>query len=58
MKKLPKTLIRPDDKERFTLNKDGETYSLEFMKKEFPKSLRCKYSFEVLKSHGFYEEVL
>jgi len=45
MKKMkkPKIYIRPDDKEVFSLNKDGKTYSLEFMKKKHPKSLTFKY---------------
>lgn len=41
--KKPKIYIRPDDKEVFSLNKDGKTYSLEFMKKKHPKSLTFKY---------------
>ena len=35
--------IRIDDGEEFTLNKDGVTYSNEYMKREYPKSLTHKY---------------
>ena len=45
--------IRVDDGEEFTLNKDGKTYSLEFMKREFPNSLTHKYKKEALMGSQF-----
>lgn len=50
---LPKYLYRQDDNEKFSLNEDGETYSIEFMKVKFPKSFTFKYRYEVLMSYGF-----
>jgi len=52
MKKIIK-FIRVDDGEEFTLNEDGETYSLEFMKRKFPKSLTHKYRKEHLMGSHF-----
>jgi hypothetical protein len=45
--------IRIDDGEEFTLNEDGKTYSSEFMKREFPKSLTHKHSKEALTGSHF-----
>ena len=45
--------IRIDDGEEFTLNKDGMTYSLENMKKEFPNHLHMKYKEEHLMNEHF-----
>lgn len=52
MKKIIK-FIRVDDGEVFTLNSDGKTYSLELMKRDFPKSHTFKYSKEVLTNSSF-----
>ena len=49
----PKAYIRPDDKEVFSLDEDGKTYSLELMKKEFPKSHRFKYTEAKMIECGF-----
>jgi hypothetical protein len=46
--KLPKEIIRIDDGEVFTLNADGKTYSLEFMKRRFPSHLYSEYTYKVL----------
>jgi len=46
--KSPKYIERIDDGELFSLNKDGETYSMEMMKKDFPKSLMSKYTYDTL----------
>lgn len=51
--KKPVAYIRPSDGERFTLNPDGVTYSLEFMKTNFPGSSRRNYDGEHLESLGF-----
>ena len=42
-KKKPVKFVR-NDGEEFTLNNDGNTYSLEFMKKEYPASRLVKYN--------------
>jgi len=52
---LPKYMIRTDDYEIFSLNEDGMTYSNRYMKMEFKDHLHHKYTYEVLKSHKFYE---
>jgi len=52
MSKIVK-FIRIDDGEEFTLNEDGVTYSLEFMKREFPDSLIRKYKKEHLMGSHF-----
>jgi hypothetical protein len=44
---------RKDDGELFTLNKDKTTYSLKFMKKEFPNHLHMKYEKKHLQSDKF-----
>jgi len=43
MRKIVK-FVRKDDGEEFTLNSDGKTYSLAFMKRRFPKSFTFKYT--------------
>ena len=51
---------RIDDGEMFTLNDDGETYSLEYMKKHYPDSLQTKYTMKQLERKEFkpiYERV-
>lgn len=40
---MKKVFIRKDDGERFTLNDDGETYSLEAMKRDYPGHRHHKY---------------
>ena len=53
---MPKKIIkfiRIDDGEEFTLNEDGSTYSLEFMKKKFPKNLTHKHEKEHLMNKQF-----
>lgn len=40
----PKKFIRIDDGEEITLNDDGETYSFESMKKQFPNNLHMEYT--------------
>jgi hypothetical protein len=52
-KKRIVAFIRKDDNEMFTLNSDGKTYSLEFMKRNFPKSLTMKYTKKQLSSDSF-----
>ena len=39
----PVAYLRIDDNELFTLNEDGETYSLHWTKVEFPDSIHSKY---------------
>lgn len=46
--KYPKYIERIDDGELFSLNKDGETYSLERMKKDFPENLANKHTYNTL----------
>lgn len=48
-----KVFIRIDDGERFTLNEDGKTYSLEMMKKDFPGHLHHKYEEHHLTGEAF-----
>lgn len=52
---------RPDDGKLFTLNQDG-TYSLDWLKKEFPNHIHQKYPAGLLAEFGFeqifkYEEI-
>jgi hypothetical protein len=44
----PKYFVRKDDNAIFSLNEDGETYSLKAMKDEFPGHLNHKYDFDAL----------
>lgn len=53
--RIVKVFVRPDDGERFTLNKDGKTYSLEAMKRDFPNSLNIKWTAEQLRNAGMEE---
>lgn len=43
---------RPSDGEIFSVNVDG-SFSLEFLKKEYPNSLSMKYTKECLLEHNF-----
>jgi hypothetical protein len=56
MSKLPKYLFRPDDKERFSINEDGKTYSIDIMKKQFPQHLHHQYTYEELTKLGFKDK--
>lgn len=47
--------IRPDDWELFSLNKDGETFSLESSKKRWRAALHHKYSAARLRTARFHE---
>ena len=49
----PIAFKRKDDGELFTLNDDGVTYSLEFMKREFPNNLHMKYEGKHLQNDKF-----
>ena len=49
----PLIYIRPDDGEVFSLNEDGETYSLLRIKVDFPESLQQKYHKEEMEGSGF-----
>jgi hypothetical protein len=49
----PVAFKRKDDGELFTLNYDCVTYSLEFMKREFPNSLHMKYEAKHLQNNKF-----
>ena len=51
----PIAFIRPDDWEVFSLNSDGETYSLERMKKDFPGHLHMEYPIETMRVSKFHE---
>ena len=53
-----KVFIRKDDGERFTLNDDGVTYSMEAMKKDFPNSLHQKWQERHLSSKAFRCELV
>ena len=48
-----KVFTRKDDGERFTLNEDGVTYSMEMMKKDFPDSLHQKWEERHLSNKAF-----
>lgn len=45
--------IRPDDGEIFSLNEDEETFSLKWLKEQFPNHLHHKFSKTVLICHKF-----
>lgn len=49
----PKILIRPSDKEEFSLNRKG-TYSNKRMLEQFPKQLHPEWSYRHLIGLGFY----
>jgi len=49
----PIAFKRKDDGELFTLNKDKITYSLKFMKDDFPDNLHMKYEKKHLRSDKF-----
>ena len=50
----PLVFIRPDDKQEFSLNEDGKTYSNAQAKRDFPKHVHHNYSEEQLRFFGFY----
>jgi hypothetical protein len=50
----PKYYIRPDDCEVFSLNEDGETYSLKVSKEKWPNHRHSVYPEWVMKDCGFY----
>lgn len=54
--RIVKVFVRPDDGERFTINEDGRTYSLEAMKRGFPDSLHQQWTAEQLRNAGMEEE--
>jgi len=45
---LPVKIMRKDDREIFSLNEDGKTYSRDKFKKEFPDNLCHKYDYNTL----------
>lgn len=51
--RIPKVIQRIDDGETFSLNEDGETYSSEAMKRDFPNSIHHKYTQQQLLIKGF-----
>lgn len=52
MNSFPKYLIRPDDKEVFSINKD-DTYTIESHKKRWPDHFHHSYSYQDLINLGF-----
>ena len=52
---LPECLIRESDKERFTLNDDNQTYSMEKSKSEWPDHLHNKWSYIRLMETGYFK---
>jgi hypothetical protein len=46
----PLKIIRRSDGEELTLNEDGETYSFETMKKQFPDHIHLKYPLNALEN--------
>lgn len=52
---MPKIIAfeRIDDNELFTLNEDKITYSLKFMKEDFPNNLHMEYTKEQLQTKAF-----
>lgn len=58
-KDKPTAFRRLDDGELFTLNPDGETYSLKFMKERFPESFTFAHKADLFPASHFepiYEE--
>lgn len=51
----PKYMVRPDDFEVFSLNEDGQTYSILESKKKYPDNFHHSHSYERLQSLGFIE---
>ena len=51
----PKGFVRLDDGERFTLNKDGITYSLEKSKEQFPDNYHTEYTESMLSNGNLFE---
>jgi len=58
MRTFIKVFIRKDDGERFTLNEDGVTYSMEAMKRDFPDSLHQKWGERHLSNKAFRYELI
>lgn len=54
---MKKVFIRIDDGERFTLNKDSKTYSMERMKKDYPNHRRHKWEERHLSGPAFRHEM-
>ena len=54
-KKLPRYMIRPDDREVFELNENGK-YHVRAFRQEFPDSIYNEWTYEVLKKYRFEEK--
>jgi len=51
---MSKYLVRPDDFVVWSLNEDGETYSIHAFKKEYPNNLHFGSSYDICIRCGFF----